>query len=92
MRPSQSCTFVHRDAVALDFILWIVRARAMCVALVIGILCTNPDGLAPAMQQSDRHAVAVEFVILVVAAFTRAKIGKIVHEFDGSNPLDHFEA
>ena len=46
----------------------------------------------PGAMQSDRRAVAVEFVILVVAAFTRVEIGKIVHEFDGCNPLDHFEA
>jgi hypothetical protein len=41
---------------------------------------------------SNWHAVPVEFVILVVTAFTRAKIGKIVHELDGRDPLDHFEA
>lgn len=47
---------------------------------------------ADGAMQSDRHAVSVEFVILVVATFARAKIGEIVYELNGCNPLDHLEA
>ena len=42
----QCRTLVHRDVVclvALDFVLWIIRARVMRVSLVIGILCMNFD-------------------------------------------------
>jgi len=41
--------------------------------------------------RSDRHAAAVKFVILVVAALACAKTGKVVHELDGGNPFDQFE-
>jgi len=50
----QRRTFVHRDVlglVALDFILWIIRARVMRVSLVIGILGMNPDDLAADMTR-----------------------------------------
>ena len=43
-------------------------------------------------MQSDRHAIAEEFVILVVTAFTGAKVGIVMHELDGRDPFDHFEA
>ena len=42
VRLFQRRTFLHRDVVglvALDFILWIIRARVMRVSLVIGIFC-----------------------------------------------------
>ena len=47
---------------------------------------------ADGAMQSDRYSVAVELVILVVATFARAKIGEIVYELNGCNPLDHLEA
>ena len=40
---------------------------------------------------SDRHAVAEEFVIFVVAPFTGAKVGIVMHELNGRDPLDHLE-
>ena len=59
----------------------------------------NPARCKPVREHERawRNAIrsacgSVEFVILVVAAFTRVEIGKIVHEFDGRNPLDHLEA
>ena len=63
MRLSQRCTFVHRDVVglvALDFILWIVRARVMRVSLVISIFCMNLDDLAADMTRFrvPRHVIA----------------------------------
>src|SRR5665213_1061735 len=42
--------------------------------------------------QSNRHAVAEEFMILVVTALTRTQIGIVVHEFYGRDPFDHFES
>ena len=43
-------------------------------------------------RKSDRDAVAEEFMILVVAAFTGTQIGIVVHELHGLDPLDYLEA
>ena len=41
---------------------------------------------------SDRHAVTVEFVVLVVAPLARPKVGEIRDELDRFDPLDVLEA
>jgi hypothetical protein len=63
MRFSQRRAFVHRDVVglvALDFILWILRAGVMRVSLVVGIFCMNLDDLAAYMAgfRVPRHVIA----------------------------------
>ena len=40
---------------------------------------------------SNRLPVAVELMVLVVAALARAKVGEIVHELDGRDPFHHLE-
>jgi hypothetical protein len=40
---------------------------------------------------SDRHPIAIEFVILIIAALARAEIGEIRGELDRRDPLDHLE-
>jgi hypothetical protein len=44
------------------------------------------------MPASDRHAIAVKLVILIVATLARPKIGEIAHKFDCGDPFDHLEA
>src|SRR6185437_5307552 len=41
--------------------------------------------------RSNRHPVAVEFVVLVVAALARAEIGEVMDELDCRDPFDHLE-
>ena len=41
-------------------------------------------------EQSNRRTIPIEFVILVIASRAGAKIGEVVHEFDGRDPL-HIE-
>ncbi|HEY7873471.1 MAG TPA: DUF2945 domain-containing protein [Rudaea sp.] len=41
--------------------------------------------------RSNRHPIAVEFVVLVVAAQARAEIGEIMDELDCRDPFDHLE-
>jgi hypothetical protein len=43
-------------------------------------------------SMSNRHAVAVEFVVLIVAALPASDTGKIGYEFYSSYPLNLFEA
>src|SRR4249919_1084687 len=50
---------------------------------------------APVMcrrRPSDRHAIAVELVVLVVATWSGAQIGVVFDELDLRDPLDHLEA
>lgn len=35
-------------------------------------------------EQSNRRTIPIEFVILVIASRAGAKIGEVVHEFDGA--------
>jgi len=54
---------MHRDVlglVALDFILWIIRARMMSVTLVIDVFCTHLDDLAADMAglRVSGHVIA----------------------------------
>ena len=42
-------------------------------------------------DRSDRHPVAVEFVILVISALTGAKIREVMDELDRRDPLHHLE-
>src|SRR6185436_17603687 len=42
--------------------------------------------------RSDRLAVAVELVILVVAPLACPEVSEVAHEFDRCNPLHHLEA
>ena len=53
-----------------------------------------PCGGAPFghLLRSDRRSIAVELVILVVAALASAEVGEVVHELDGRDPLHHLEA
>ncbi len=41
---------------------------------------------------SDRHPVAEELVVLVVAALAGPEIGEVGDELDRRDPLDHLEA
>src|SRR5215471_15780437 len=47
---------------------------------------------SPRCYISNRHAVAVEFVILVVAPLAGPEVSEILNEIDGFDPLDVFEA
>jgi hypothetical protein len=40
---------------------------------------------------SNRHAVSIEFVILVIATLAGAEVREIVDELDRRDPLDHLE-
>ena len=42
-------------------------------------------------KRSNRHPVAVEFVVLIVAAVAGAEIGEVVDELDCRDPLYHLE-
>src|SRR5262249_60192550 len=41
---------------------------------------------------SDRHAIAVEFVVLVIATLPRTQVAEALDELDGLDPLHLFEA
>ena len=43
-------------------------------------------------SRSNRHAVTIELVVLIIAALASAEVGEVVHELDGRDPLDHLEA
>jgi hypothetical protein len=42
-------------------------------------------------DNSDRHPVAVEFMIFVISALTGAKVGEIMNELDCCDPFHHLE-
>ena len=48
--------------------------------------------LHPALPRSDRHPVAIELVVLVVAALSGAEVPEVVQELYGRKPLHHLEA
>src|SRR5208282_3107366 len=59
----QCLAFMHRDVlglVALDFTLWIIRARMMSVTLVIDVFCMHLDDLAADMAglRVSGHVIA----------------------------------
>lgn len=39
----------------------------------------------------DRHAIAEEFMVLIVAALTGAEVLEVLDELDGLDPLHHLE-
>ena len=41
--------------------------------------------------RSDRHAITVELVVLIITALACAEISEVMHEFDRCDPLDHLE-
>src|SRR5262245_61189888 len=49
-------------------------------------------GTAPAVAPSDRLAIAVELVVLVVATLPRTQVCEALDELDGLDPLDVLEA
>src|SRR5262249_5343183 len=48
-------------------------------------------GLATSLG-SDRHAVSINLVVIIVTALARPKVGVVVHELDCGEPLHHPEA
>src|SRR5215467_1299583 len=48
-------------------------------------------GLATSLV-SDRHAVSIKLVVIIVTALARPKVGVVVHELDCGDPLHHPEA
>ncbi len=69
------------------FLTIIVRAPAS-LSSQIGRRGWNGDR----KKRSNRHTVAVEFVVLIVAAVAGAQVGKVMNEFDRDDPFDHLEA
>ncbi len=47
---------------------------------------------SPPFRASNRHTISIKLVILVIAALAGAKVGKVAHELDRRDPLDHLEA
>src|SRR6185312_4968561 len=45
----------------------------------------------PSVDRSDRHPIAVELVILVIASLTGAKVRKVMDELNRRYPLHHLE-